>query len=120
VRTPVDLARWARKHGLLGVYIDFTTNIGFLPAHWQVRREGHRTDASAPAWARGNKTFVVRSVAEKHAKEQIACAWGSAHYGVASWVRIEGLGVALFPEAVAEELRRHVPDVRVRNLRRSS
>jgi hypothetical protein len=110
IGAPEDVALWARKRGLLGVYIEFIPARNVLPACWQVVRPGHRT-GDGPPWQRGHKTFIVHSLPEKHAMEERARRWAGTEFGCPSWVRIEGLGNALFPEAVAEELGAYLPDL---------
>jgi hypothetical protein len=111
IRTPRDLALWARSRGLLSVYIEYLPARGVLPACWQVVRPGHHTDADAPGWQRGNKTFIVRSLRDKHVFEDVATGWAGARFGETGWVRIEGLGNALLPAAVAESLVHQLPEL---------
>ena len=109
--TPEDLALWARKRGMLSVYIQWLPARGAYPSHWQVVRPGYKTDPKAPAWQRGNKTWICDSLKEKNQAEENARYWASAHFDVDGWVRIEGLGGALFPDLVARELRSHIPEL---------
>lgn len=104
-----DVSTWARRRGLLTAFITYTPASQVLPAHWQVIWPGHRTSTSGPAWQRGHKTFVVRSVTEKNRAEQAARTFAEVKFDVPTWVRIEGLGGDLFPAAVAEELKAYVP-----------
>jgi len=112
---PADLALWARKRGLLSVYIEWLPARGAYPGHWQVIRPGHKTDPEAPAWHRGNKTWVATSVTEKNYHEESARFWASSHFAVDDWGRVEGLGAALFPDTVLRELKVSViPDLEIR------
>lgn len=102
--TPELVALWARKHGLLSVYIEAYPVHGVFPACWQVVRPGYKTDPNAAGWMRGRKTFIFLSGKDKLTSEQNARNWASAHFGVEDWVRIEGFANAVFPASVGEAL----------------
>lgn len=117
VLTPRDLALWARKRGVLSVYLAFTAARFPHPPAWQVIRPGYETDPLAEAWQQGRKTFCVYTVGDRTAAEQNARLWASVHYAVDRWVKIDGLGKTLFPDTVAIALRPHLPGLTVRGMR---
>ena len=110
LRTPDDLAAWAGERALIAVHLVYHPRRQFLPACWQVVRPGHQTDPAGPTWQHGHKTFIVRSVQEKHACEELARLWAGARFAIRDWARVEGFGGrVLFPLPVVEELAREVP-----------
>jgi hypothetical protein len=122
IDSPETLAAWARRRGLLGVFIRYTSAKAPLPGHWQVIRPGYATDTprmSDPWWRRGVKTFICTGTEEKNLMEERAKTWASGHFDVATWVRIENaMGGTLFPDSVGDEVRRLVPEIRSRKRRR--
>jgi hypothetical protein len=95
IYTPWNLAGWAQSKGLLGVHIVYVNNI--TQYEWQVRRfDVLKKIASFPC-------LTGKSQAEDNAKD-----WASAKYDVDSWCRIEGMGNALFPLAVAQLVKEQV------------
>lgn len=105
-----DLALWARKRGLLSVYLSVRPLSPLTPAAWQVIRPGYQTDPSAPKRDRGHKTFTYDSVDEKNRAETRARAWAANEYEIFDWRRIQGFGTSLFPVSVVEELTRLHPE----------
>lgn len=109
--TPDQIALWARRHGLLSVYLRQVPIRGVYPACWQVVWPGHRTDASGPAWHAGHKSFAYSDSSDRQFAERRARAWASAHFNADTWVRIEGIGGALFPDVVGDVLQTVDPEV---------
>jgi hypothetical protein len=117
-----DLALWAKRRGLLGVYLGFRPKTTYLKAAWQVVMPGGKTDPGAIAVNKGRKTFTYDSLQGKHAAEMRAKEWADHTYAGGSpikWLRIEGFGADLFPESVIQELRRFLPDIAVYGTRRT-
>lgn len=116
------MSLWARRHGLLSVYLEAYPVHGIFPSCWQVVRPGHKTDPGAVGWMRGRKTFVFLSNRDKAAAEQNARNWAGAHFNVEEWVRIEGIANAIFPGPVGDALQAVDPNIiiaRNRNLSRT-
>jgi hypothetical protein len=117
VRTPRDLALWARQRGVLSVFLAYTPVQHPYPAAWQVVRPGYDTDPLAEPWQQGRKTFCVYTVNDRSSAEQAARVWASVTYAVDRWVKIDGLGKTLFPDTVAIALRPHLPGLTVKGMR---
>jgi hypothetical protein len=89
IYTPMDLSRWAKERGLLGVHIVYVNNM--IEYVWEVRKyDTLKHIASFPV-------LSGKSQAEEQAKD-----WASVRYDVDCWCRIEGMGNTLFPLVVGE------------------
>lgn len=120
LHTPDQIALWARKHGLLSVYLVAFPVHGFFPSCWQVIRPGYRTDPNAVGWMQGRKTFTFLSNKDRAVAERNARDWASAHFGVDEWVKIEGMTSAVFPAPVGDALQAADPRVIVARDRHTS
>ena len=114
ISTSIDLALWARRRGLLSVFLQFISLPSSREAYWQVVRPGYETDASDTAHS-GNKTFPATGVPERILSLQEALIWLSLTYGVEKWVSVAGFPNTLFPIDTAKELREVCPSVLVSN-----
>lgn len=104
LHTPGQVALWARKYGLLSVYLESSPVRSVFPSCWQVIRPGHRTDPKALAWMGGAKTFIFATPKEKATAERRAMDWASTTFDVEEWVKIEGIANAFFPAIVGDSL----------------
>lgn len=123
IRSSDDLARWAKRRGLLGVYIGFRPKSTYLKAAWQIVMPGGKTDPNTIAVNKGRKTYTFDSLQGKHAAEQRAKEWADHTFAGGSpikWLLIEGFGADLFPESVIQELRTFLPDIVVYGKRQKS
>ena len=114
--TPTDLALWARRRGLLSVYLQYVSAPGTgAESSWQVIRPGFDTDPEDTKHL-GTKTFPSSGNAEKILALQDAMVWLSLTYGVDKWVSISGFPNTLFPIDTAKELREVCPSVSISNV----
>ena len=115
IATPTDLALWARRRGLLSVFLQFLSASG-SDSSWQVIRPGFETDPE-DTQNLGNKTFPASGLAERLLSLQNALVWLSFTYGVEKWVSIAGLPNTLFPIDTAKALREVCPSIALTNAR---
>jgi hypothetical protein len=116
ITDPDSLAKWAKSKGLLGVYIFFRARTTYMSGAWQVVRPGYKTDPNTLATNLGRKTFKFEGLREKHLAEQRAKDWADNEFGGGhsiGWWRIEHFGPNLFPESVARELNRFLPELKI-------
>jgi hypothetical protein len=113
--TPTDLALWARRRGLLSVYLKFSPAPDrSSESVWQVIRPGYDTDPEDTKHL-GIKTFAAQGNVERILSLQDALVWLSITYGVDKWVSISGFPNTLFPIDTAKELREVCPSVSITN-----
>jgi len=123
IKSSDDLARWAKRKGLLGIYITFRPKTTFTKPAWQVVMPGGKTDSNTIAVNQGRKTFTYEDKAGKHLAEKRAKEWSDHTYGGGSaigWYKIDGFGADFFPKAVVDELLRFLPDLVVYSKRQPS
>jgi hypothetical protein len=111
-----SLALWAKKRGLLGVYLEFRPKTNLQEGAWQVVRPGYKTNPNTIATNLGRQTFIYHDLKTKHTAEKRAQDWTDFTFGngyAIGWRRIEGFGPSLFPLAVAQELQEYFPDLHV-------
>lgn len=101
LRSPESLFTWAKKHGLLAVFLRFIPESKLGPARWEVVN-----------FPNVEKSFECFGSTEKNLMEERAKTWAAIRYELDSWVRIEGFGGTLWPETLAEELKIYAPAVR--------
>lgn len=118
IHTATDLALWARRHGLLSVYLELVTpmNVKDPSSYWQVVRPGYETDPDDSAHM-GNKAFPATTTAERVLALQDAVTWLSLTYGVEQWVGVAGFPNCLFPIDTARALREVCPSVVISNVK---
>lgn len=115
ITSPTDVALWARRRGLLSVYLQFVSS-NSSSSYWQVVRPGYETDPSDVQHL-GNKTFPATNLPERLLALQDALTWLSITYGVESWVAIAGFPNTLFPIGTAKELRSVCPAMLLTNVK---